>query len=74
MNIIAKVIESMLVQDATQSWNGRSPGDLHWGRGGVVEDENIWGWGGAALLAATLRSDALPSSHLGSRARTNVAP
>jgi hypothetical protein len=50
MNIIAKVIESMLVKDATQSWNGQAtPGATSiWGWGGVVEDENIWGWGGAA--------------------------
>jgi hypothetical protein len=37
MRIIAKVIESMLRKDATQTWNGQTS---------AVASRDIWGWGG----------------------------
>ena len=40
MNIIAKVIESMLVKDATQSWNGQA----------TQGATSVWGWNGVASV------------------------
>ena len=46
MRIIAKVIESMLTEDATQQWTGNTSAvPAHaWGWGGYAE--KAWGWGG----------------------------
>ena len=37
MRIIAKVIESMLSKDATQTWTGQTS---------AVQSSGVWGWGG----------------------------
>gem|GEM_PF-765022 len=45
MRIIAKVIESMLRKDATQTWNGQTS---------AVQSRDIWTWGGFSEERATI--------------------
>ena len=52
MKTIAKVIESMLSQDATRPWTVPATGGAGatsvWGWGGYADQDtsSVWGWGG----------------------------
>jgi len=45
MRIIAKVIESMLRKDATQTWTGQTS---------AVASRDVWSWGGVSDETATI--------------------
>ena len=45
MRIIAKVIESMLSKDATQTWTGQTS---------AVASSDTWHWGGFSEESATI--------------------
>ena len=45
MKILAKVIESMLSKDATQTWTGQTS---------AVSSRDVWGWGGISEETSTI--------------------
>jgi len=45
MKILAKVIESMLSKDATQTWTGQTS---------AVSSRDVWGWGGISEDTSTI--------------------
>ena len=45
MKLIAKVIESMLSKDATQTWTGQTS---------TVSSRDVWGWGGISDATSTI--------------------